>query len=91
MNIWRQFEEQIKSAAYTNNLGKFVNSLCGRLNADLGRNAEDRQAVSQILTGGNDRALLKLLHEETTLLVLMVRVANQERRDEWELLHSEED
>jgi hypothetical protein len=33
--------------------------------------------------------MLKLLREETTLLVLMVRVANQERREVWEAEHQE--
>jgi hypothetical protein len=42
------------------------------------------------LNGGGDRALLKLLREETTLLVLMVRVANQERKEEWEAKQAEE-
>ena len=48
-------------------------------------------AVEAILNGGNDRALLKLLREETTLLVLMVRVANQERREGWEAARAEQE
>jgi len=83
MSIWQQFEDRVRSAAYTSNLGKFVNSLCLSLSATVGTNAADREIADRILNGGNDRALLKLLREETTLLVLMVRVANQERREEW--------
>lgn len=59
-----------------------------KLNADAGKTADDRAEVEHIANAGNDRAILKLLRDETTLLVLMVRVANQERRDEWETLHS---
>ena len=88
MNIWQQFEDNIRSAAYTSSLGKFVNSLCQKLGASIGRNAEDREAAQIILNSGNDRALLKLLRDETTLLVLLVRVANQERREEWEKTHA---
>jgi len=40
MTIWQQFEDQIRSAAYTSNLSKFVSSLCFKLNADIGTNAE---------------------------------------------------
>jgi hypothetical protein len=84
MSIWRQFEDAVRSAAYTSSLGKFVNSLCLRFQASLGRNAEDREAAQMILNNGQDKTLLKLMREETTLLVLMVRVRNQERREAWE-------
>ena len=83
MSIWQQFEDNIRSAAYTSNLGKFINSLCMKLGATLGRNASERGRVETILNGGQDRELLKLMREETTLLVLMVRVRTQERREAW--------
>jgi len=89
MNIWQQFEDNIRSAAYTSNLGKFVNSLCSKLSAQIGRNGEDRAAAKAILQQADARAMLKLLREETTLLVLMVRVVNQERREVWEAEHQE--
>jgi len=60
-----------------------------KLNADIGKSPDERAEVERIANSGNDRALLKLLRDETTLLVLMVRVANQEKRDEWENLHSD--
>ena len=82
--IWRQFEDQIRSAAYTSSLGKFVNSLCLKLGANLGRNQAERDRAEAILNSGQDRELLKAFRDETTLLVLMVRVENQKRRDEWE-------
>lgn len=90
MNIWQQFEDQIRSAAYTSNLGKFVNSLCSKLQATVGRNAEERVYGEKVLNSGQDRALLKLLRDETTLLVLMVRVANQKRREQWEAENPDE-
>lgn len=77
----------MRAAAYTSNLGKFVNSICSKLQAQI--ETKDSMAIEAILNGGNDRALLKLLREETTLLVLMVRVANQERREEWEAAQAE--
>lgn len=88
MSIWKQFEDQIRSAAYTSNLGKFVNSLCSKLGAELGRNADDRDRAMAFINGADDRTVLKLLRDETTLLVLMVRVTNQERKDEYEKEHA---
>jgi hypothetical protein len=40
-------------------------------------------SVAGIINSGNDRELLKMLREDTTLLVLLVRVANEERKEEW--------
>lgn len=82
-NIWRQFEDNVRSAAYTSNLGKFINSLCLNLNVEI-RGADDVELVNDALREGNDRTMLKLMREETTLLVLMVRLRNQERRERWE-------
>ncbi len=84
MNIWEQFQDQVQSAAYTSNLAKFVNSLCSNLNASVGTRADERAAAEAILNGGNDRALLRLLREETVLLVLMVRVEMQARKEVYE-------
>jgi len=50
----------------------------------MGRKAEERERAEQLLNGLDDRKTLKLLREETTLLVLMVRIENQERQAEWE-------
>jgi hypothetical protein len=44
---------------------------------------EDVAAVQAIIAGGQDRALLKLLREETTFCVLMVRIENEKRKAEW--------
>jgi hypothetical protein len=93
MSIWQQFEDRVRSAAYTSSLGRFISTLCLSLNATVGIKAEDRNVADRILNGGNDQALLKLLRDETTLIVLMVRIANQERREKWEAEHllTEED
>ncbi len=86
-NIWQQFEDNVRSSAYTSNLGKFVDSLCLRLQVQI--RGKDSIELEQILNSGNDRILLKLLREETTLLVLMVRVANEQRREEWKIKQAE--
>jgi len=82
-NIWQQFEDNVRSAAYTSNLGKFINSLCLSLAVEF-RNSDDIETANDALREGDDRTMLKLMREETTLLVLMVRLRNQERREQWE-------
>jgi hypothetical protein len=89
MTIWEQFENEIKSAAYTSSLAKFINSICSHLGAEIGRTDTERGVANEILHSSNDRAMLKMLREETTLLVLMVRVDNEEKRAEWESAHKE--
>lgn len=55
----------------------------------MGKNAEEREQAEQILNSGKDRELLKLLRDETALLVLMVRLRNQERKEAWEAKQAE--
>lgn len=54
------------------------------MNASIGRDADEREAANKLLNELDDRAALKLLREETTLLILMVRIANQDRKEIWE-------
>jgi len=87
-NIWQQFEDNVRSAAYTSNLGKFVNLLCLNLGVEF-HGGDDIETANDALREGADRTMLKLMREETTLLVLMVRLRNQERREQWETEQAE--
>lgn len=78
-NIWEQFQSQIRSAAYTSRLSTFFDVLCRRL--DIRLRKDGLQIVQAVLTSGHDRAILKALRDETALLVLLVRVMNEERRE----------
>lgn len=77
-NIWQQFEDNIRSAAYTSSLRRCFEALSLRLNISIG--TEDIRSVTAILTSGEDREILRTLRDETTTLVLMVRVKNDERK-----------
>lgn len=79
--IWLQFENGIKSAASTSNVGSFLNSFCERMQCDL--LADDVTGTAQFVQTCDGRKLLKSLREETTLLVMLVRVANEQRKEEW--------
>lgn len=86
LKYWDVFQENVAAAAYTDNLAKWLNQLCQRMSVlTPGRNEKARARLEEILNSGNDRALLKLLREETQLLVLMVRVAQQEKKVQWEI------
>lgn len=80
-SIWQQFEDNVRSAAYTSSLPKFISTICARTASNI--RAADTAAVEEVLNSGSDAAILKLLREETTYLVLLVRVANQQRRSLW--------
>lgn len=79
--IWQQFEDNIRSAAYTATLSRFINHLSSKLNIRIA--AEDVSTLQDILQSGKDRILLKLLRDEATTCVLMVRMINEERKAEW--------
>ena len=61
------------------------------MGADVGKNKDERAKADQLLNEFDSRETLKLLREETTLLVLMVRVAVQEKREAWEAEHAGEE
>lgn len=76
-SIWQQFEDNLRSAAYTGQLSTFYAKIVQRL--DVMIHKEDTEKVVAILHS-EDKAKLKMLRDETTLLVLLVRVANEERK-----------
>ena len=80
--IWNQFEDNIRSAAYTAQLSKFLEKITLRLHIAIRQ--EQVGGVAAVINGGEDRETLKMLREEAALLVLLVRVANEERRERYE-------
>ncbi|RLC88739.1 MAG: hypothetical protein DRJ03_01425 [Chloroflexi bacterium] len=54
------------------------------MQATLGINNDDRERAGYLIEHLDDKQTLKLLREETTLLVLMVRIANQKRREQFD-------
>lgn len=81
MKIWEQFENNLKSASYTNQLPKFLQKITSRLPVQIAEvNAEKTRAICE---SGEDTLILKAIRENTALLVLKVRVANEERREKF--------
>jgi hypothetical protein len=79
-SIWEQFEDNIRSAAYTSRLSEFLSNITRRLGITVPAN--HIRSVNEIVLSGGDKRVLKLLRSDATVLVLMTRVANDERREE---------
>ena len=77
--IWGQFENQIRSAAYTTTLSLWYSRVCSRLPIDV--RAEDTEDLRVYLTSGQDRALLRIFREEAPTIVTLLRVENEARRE----------
>ena len=82
-SIWQQFEDNIRSAAYTGLLSTFLSKITQRLGIVI--ESKYVQSVNAVIQSGEDKAILKSLRDETTMLVLLVRLANEERREELKL------
>lgn len=78
-SVWQQFEDNIKSAAYTSTLSKFLSIIKQRLNIEV--KSADTEKITAIINSGEDKAVLNALRGDTALLVLMVRVANEEKNE----------
>lgn len=79
LSIWQQFEDNIRSAAYTSNLSKFLNGICQKLGVEFRK--QDISKVNEFLKENRDKEILQSLRDETTTLVLIVRVNNEKRRE----------
>jgi hypothetical protein len=78
-NIWEQFENNIKSAAYTDKLPKFLSRITQRLGAAI--HDADTVTMTTFLKSASARETLHALRNDTALLVLMVRVQNEKRKE----------
>lgn len=77
--IWGQFENQIRSAAYTTTLSLWYSRICSRLPIDV--REIDTVDVQAVLMGGADRGLLRLLRDEAPTVVTMLRVEVEAARE----------
>lgn len=80
-NIWEQFEANIQSAAYTSSLSKFYNSICSKLAIQV--TVDTLPDVVAAITRDDEQRLLEQLRNETATLVLMVRLENEARKEQW--------
>lgn len=84
LKYWQILTNAVRAAAYTNSLSRFVNSLCSRMQIRaLGPNKAARAEADSLINGldrAQERALLRLMREEATTVVLQVRVWLEAKR-----------
>lgn len=78
-DIWNHFENAIKSASYTGNLKGFLSLFQRRLPLDL--QAQYMKDILQIVESGQDDDILTWLRSESTYMMMLVRLANQTRKE----------
>jgi hypothetical protein len=78
-DIWEQFENNIRASAYTSRLTKFFENITRSMPITLER--QYAEPVLQIIQSGLDEDVLTWLRNETTYLVLLARMRNEERKE----------
>lgn len=77
--IWDHFENAIRSAAYTARLTTFLTNFKGRIPTDL--QAQYLKSINTVISSAQDDDVLNWLRDETTYLVMITRLMNQDRKD----------
>lgn len=81
-DVWEHFENAVKSAAYTGSMKVFLSNFQKRLPVDL--QAQYAKDIMSVVDINNDDEMLNLLRQETTYLVMVVRLRNQDRKEAYE-------
>lgn len=78
-NIYNEFASKVKSSAHTNSLGKFVEKLCGKMDANIKRDQQSLETIRK-----NDPQILQVLREETQVIILLMREKIEDKRNQGE-------
>ena len=77
-DVWEQFENNIRASAYTSKLTMFFENITRQMPIQLEH--QYAEEVMKILNSGVDKTVLTWLRDETTYLVLVARLRNEERK-----------
>lgn len=82
--IWAQFEDQVRSSAYTSSLPRLVENISRRLDVAWAT-ADDAASVAAFvqLPASESRKILSSIRSEATAIVLLVRLKNEGRKAEY--------
>lgn len=73
--IWTQFENEMRAASYSNaNLPRFFDMLTQRMGVRIKHVRISK--LNEFMSKGNDRDVLKVIREQSALLVAMLREKN---------------
>lgn len=79
--IWEHFENALRSAAYTSRLARFLEIFRNRIPVIL--QAQYANRMNKIVASGHDEEILNWLRRETAYMTLLVRLHNEERKEQF--------
>lgn len=88
-DVWDQFENNLRASAYTAKLTTFFENITRTMPIKFEQ--QYAEAAMQILNSGLDKQILTWLRDETTYLVLIARMKNEERKEDWKQKQSEKE
>ncbi|MCF8218688.1 MAG: hypothetical protein K9J21_06870 [Bacteroidales bacterium] len=77
--IWEHFENALRSASYTDSLKVFLTNFQRRIPIDI--QAQYNKDILSVVEAGQDDTVLNWLRSETTYLIMLVRLRNQDRKE----------
>lgn len=81
-DVWEHYENAIRSAAYTGKLRTYLANFQKRIPCAL--QAQYTKDILSIVESNCDEQILDWLRSETTYLVMLVRLQNQNRKEAYE-------
>lgn len=82
-DIWTQFENALRMAAYTSSFPIFIENFCKKMPNDYYQNSELMGVVQDITNAYSERQILEWIRQSTTYLVTVARVKNDELKSEF--------
>lgn len=80
-DVWEHFENAVKSASYTGNMKVFLGNFQKRIPVDL--HPEYTTEILMVIESNHDEQILNWLRTESTYMVMIVRLKNQDRKIEF--------
>ncbi len=79
-DVWEHFENNIRVAAYTSRLSKFFETITKLMPIQVsGRHVE---RIESLLNSGQEPIILRILRNEASYLVLIIRAEKQKQKEE---------
>lgn len=76
---WDNFENAIRASSYVSSMKNFIQDIKKKL--PLVINAQHTKEILSVIDADQDDHILHMLRSETTYLVMLVRLKNQERKE----------
>lgn len=80
--VWDHFENAVRAAAYTGSLRTYLANFQARIPVDM--QAQYMEKILSVVESGCDDDILNWLRDETTYIVMLVRLMNQDRKEAFE-------